>query len=113
MKISQNQDRKPLWNVRVVVCKFDLNVKQASFVDAALWAWHCGLPFEEVVLERTELDGPHILFLEVGNLAVDAFQSSLSTKVGLVAVAYTLRDSRKKLAGAAYFRVIEAEVVVG
>lgn len=106
-------EKNLLWGIRVVVCKFDLNVEQSSLVDAPFWAWHRSLPFEKVVVERSELDIAQVLLLEVGNLAMNAFQSSLSINVGLSAVAVILRGSRKKPTGAAYFRVVGVRVVVG
>ena len=60
------------------MAKNDLYVKNATFVDTALRTWYDGRPMEEVVVGWSEFDGAEVLLLEVGNLAVYAFESGLT-----------------------------------
>ncbi len=55
----------------------NLDVEVAAFIDTALWTWDGGCPVEEVVVRWGELDGAEVLLLEVGYLAVYAFEGGL------------------------------------
>lgn len=57
--------------------KCNVDVEEAGFVDTAVWAWNGGCPAKEVVVGWGELDGAEVLLLEVGDLAVYAFEGGL------------------------------------
>ena len=57
--------------------KYNLYIEYTPFVYTPFWARYSGVPAEEVVVGRRELDGSEVLFLEVGNLAVYAFEGGL------------------------------------
>lgn len=55
-------------------------MEEAALVDAALWTWDGGRPVKEVVVGWSEVDGAEVLLLEVGDLAVYAFEGGLRTR---------------------------------
>ena len=59
------------------MCEYNLDVEETAFVDAALWTWNGGRPVKEVVVRWGELDGAEVFLLEVGDLAVYAFDGGL------------------------------------
>ena len=62
------------------MCEDNIDVEEAALVDAALWTWDGGRPVKEVVVGWSEVDGAEVLLLEVGDLAVYAFEGGLRTR---------------------------------
>lgn len=60
------------------MCEVNVDIKNPPFINASFWPWDGSLPLEEVVTGRTKGYATQVLLLQIGNLALDAFERSLA-----------------------------------
>jgi len=73
-------------DVRVILRQYDLDIKETSFIDAALRPWYSPCPDVDVLLGRCELHSTQILFLDVRYFAVDPLHCRLWQGAGRLAL---------------------------